>query len=62
MSTLILSFQGPAHLARSALVGLLQRYRSAYFEERSSTVYAVTADDAIAGELSRLPGWAAARS
>jgi hypothetical protein len=58
MTTLTLIFQGPASQARAALGGLLQRYRSAYFVEHSSTEYAVTADEPTARELSRLPQWA----
>jgi hypothetical protein len=59
MTTLTLIFKGPASQARAALGGLLQRYRSAYFVERSSTEYAVTADDLTASELARLPQWSA---
>ena len=57
MTTLILSFNGPTSQARIALAGLLQRYRSAYFVERSSTEYLVTADEETAGELAQLPRW-----
>ncbi len=57
MTTLTLTFNGPANQARQALGGLLQRYRSAYFVERSSNEYAVTADDATAAELARQPQW-----
>jgi len=59
MTTLTLTFNGPSNQARRALGGLLQRYRSAYFVERSSSEYAVTADDATAAELSRQPLWSA---
>jgi len=59
MTTLTLTFNGPSNQARRALGGLLQRYRSAYFVERSSNEYAVTADDATAAELSRQPLWSA---
>jgi hypothetical protein len=57
MTTLTLTFNGPDSQARQALGGLLQRYRSAYFVERSRREYAVTADDATAAELARQPGW-----
>ncbi len=57
MTTLTLTFNGPATQARQALGGLLQRYRSAYFVERSSNEYAVTADDVTAAELARQPLW-----
>lgn len=59
MSTLTLTFTGPAPDARRALVGLLQRYRNAHFVERSSHEYAVTADEATAAELARQPQWSA---
>lgn len=48
MTTLTLVFNGPASQARQALGTLLRRYRSAYFVERSSNEYAVTADDVTA--------------
>lgn len=57
MTHLTLTFNGPATQARQALGGLLQRYRSAYFVERSSNEYAVTADDVTAAELARQPLW-----
>lgn len=57
MTTLTLTFQGLPGDARKALGGLLQRYRSAYFVERSSHEYAVTADEATAAELARQPLW-----
>lgn len=57
MTTLTLTFNGPANQARQALGGLLQRYRSAYFVERGINEYAVTADDATAAELARQPHW-----
>lgn len=59
MTTLTLTFTGPTSQARGALVGLLQRFRSAYFEERSGHEYAVTADEATAAELARQPLWVA---
>lgn len=59
MTTLTLTFTGPATEARRALGGLLQRFRSAYFVERSSHEFAVTADEATAAELARQPQWAA---
>jgi hypothetical protein len=59
MTTLTLTFHGPVTEARRALGQLLQRYRSAYFVERSSQEYAVTADDATAAELARQPLWSA---
>ena len=59
MTTLTLIFKGPATQARAALGGLLERYRSAYFVERSRTEYAVTTDEDTARELSRLPQWSA---
>ena len=57
MTTLTLTFNGPTSQVRQALGTLLQRYRSAYFVERSSHEYAVTADDATAAELARQPLW-----
>ncbi|MBV8125475.1 MAG: hypothetical protein JOY60_06360 [Burkholderiaceae bacterium] len=57
MTTLTLTYQGPAAQARAALAVLLQRFRSAYFVERSSTEYVVTADGKTALELKRLPEW-----
>ena len=57
MTTLTLIFNGPPSQARRALGGLLQRYRSAYFVERSSNEYAVTADELTAAELARQPDW-----
>lgn len=57
MTTLTLTFNGVPSEARRALGGLLQRYRSAYFVERSSNEYAVTADEATAAELARQPQW-----
>jgi hypothetical protein len=59
MTTLTLTFQGQPADARRALGGLLQRFRTAYFVERSSHEYAVTADEATAAELARQPLWAA---
>jgi hypothetical protein len=60
MTTLTLTFNGPDNQARPALVGLLQRFRGAYFVERSSHEYAVTADELTAAELARQPQWSAA--
>lgn len=57
MTTLTLTFNGPASQARQALGGLLQRYRSAYFVERNTNEYAVTADELTAAELARQPQW-----
>lgn len=57
MTTLTLIFNGPPTQARRALGGLLQRFRSAYFIERSSNEYAVTADELTAAELARQPMW-----
>ena len=57
MTTLTLTFNGPPSQARSALGGLLQRYRSAYFVERGIGEYSVTADDVTAAELARQPLW-----
>lgn len=57
MTTLTLTFNGPPSQARKALGALLQRYRSAYFVERSSSEYAVTADDVTAAELAVQPLW-----
>ena len=59
MTTLTLTFDGPPSQARKALGGLLQRYRSAYFVERSSNEYAVTTDEPTAAELARQPQWSA---
>lgn len=59
MTTLTLVFNGGAGEARKALGGLLQRYRSAYFVERGSNEFAVTADEATAAELARQPQWSA---
>ena len=57
MTMLTLTFNGPPSQARKALGSLLQRYRSAYFVERSASEYAVTADDVTAAELARQPLW-----
>jgi hypothetical protein len=57
MTTLTLTFNGPSNQARKALGGLLQRYRSAYFVERSSNEFAVTADEVTAAELAQQPLW-----
>ncbi|RQO59889.1 hypothetical protein DBR47_11010 [Paucibacter sp. KBW04] len=57
MTTLTLTFNGPETQARQALGGLLQRFRSAYFVERSGNEYAVTTDEATAKELAQQPLW-----
>jgi len=57
MTTLTLTFNGPPGQARQALGGLLQRFRSAYFVECSSSEYSVTADDVTAAELAKQPLW-----
>lgn len=59
MTTLTLTFNGPESQARRALGGLLQRFRTAHFVERSITEFAVTADEATAAELIRQPQWSA---
>lgn len=62
MHTLILTFNSPASQARQALGALLQRFRMAYFVERSSNEYAVTADEVTAAELARQSFWSASHS
>ncbi len=57
MTTLTLTFNGSPTQARRALGELLQRYRSAYFVERSSNEYLVTADERTAAELARQALW-----
>ena len=57
MTTLTLTFNGPSTQVRKALGGLLERYRSAYFVERSSNEFAVTTDEVTAAELARQPEW-----
>lgn len=57
MTTLTLTFNGPETQARQALGGLLQRFRSAYFVERSGNEYAVTTDEVTASELAKQPLW-----
>ncbi len=57
MTTLTLTFNGPATQVRKALGGLLERYRSAYFVERSSNEFSVTTDELTAAELARQPQW-----
>ena len=57
MTTLTLTFNGPEAQARQALGGLLQRFRSAYFVERSNNEFAVTADEITATELAKQPLW-----
>ncbi|MDT9001944.1 hypothetical protein RQP53_21890 [Paucibacter sp. APW11] len=59
MTTLTLSYTGPSTQARQALGGLLQRFRTAYFVERSSHEYLVTADPATAAELAAQAQWQA---
>ena len=59
MTTLTLTFNGPSTQVRKALGGLLERYRSAYFVERSSNEFAVTTDETTAAELARQPQWSA---
>lgn len=58
MTTLTLTFTGTPGQARRALGELLLRYRSAYFVERSSHEYLVTADERTAHELSAQAQWA----
>ncbi|MBB2484575.1 hypothetical protein H5407_04980 [Mitsuaria sp. WAJ17] len=57
MTTMTLTFTGTPGQARKALVELLQRYRSAYFVERSSQEYLVTADERTAHELAAQAQW-----
>lgn len=57
MTTLTLTFNGSERQARQALGELLQRFRSAYFVERSSTEYLVTTDEATASELRQQAQW-----
>lgn len=57
MTTLTLTFNGSPSQARRALGELLQRYRSAYFVERSSNEYLVTADERTAAELAGQALW-----
>ncbi len=59
MTQLTLTFHGTPGNARRALGDLLQRFRSAYFVERSSNEYLVTADDVTAAELARQADWSA---
>ncbi|MFH7043656.1 hypothetical protein ABT392_15245 [Paucibacter sp. JuS9] len=59
MQTLIMTFNGPASQARPALGSLLQRFRRAYFVERSSQEYTVTTDEITAAELACQPHWSA---
>lgn len=59
MTQLTLTFHGTPGNARRALGELLQRFRSAYFVERSSNEYLVTADDVTAAELARQADWSA---
>ncbi len=60
MTTLTLTFNGAPRQARQALGELLLRFKSAYFVERSSTEFLVTADDATASELARQELWSSA--
>jgi len=57
MTTLTLTFNGTPRQARQALGELLLRFKSAYFVERSSTEFLVTADEATASELARQQQW-----
>ncbi|MGM9514770.1 hypothetical protein ACS5PK_11000 [Roseateles sp. DB2] len=57
MTTLTLTFNGAPSQARKALGELLLRYRSAYFIERSSHEYLVTADERTADELAAQAQW-----
>lgn len=59
MTQLTLTFHGTPGNARRALGELLQRFRAAYFVERSSNEYLVTTDDVTAAELARLTEWSA---
>jgi len=60
MTTLTLTFNGAPRQARQALGELLLRFKSAYFVERSSTEFLVTADAATATELARQELWSSA--
>ncbi|OYU28229.1 MAG: hypothetical protein CFE41_07000 [Burkholderiales bacterium PBB2] len=60
MTTLTLTFNGAPLQARQALGELLLRFKSAYFVERSSTEFLVTADEATASELARQAQWSSA--
>lgn len=62
MTTLTLIFNGPQTQARKELVGLLKRFRSAYFEERAVSEYAVTTDETTAAALAREPLWSTRRT
>lgn len=57
MTTLTLTYNGTPGQARKALGELLLRYRSAYFVERSSDEYLVTADPQTAHELAAQAQW-----
>lgn len=57
MTTLTLTFNGKPGQARKALGELLLRYRSAYFVERGSDEYLVTADEGTARELAAQAQW-----
>ena len=59
MSKLTLTFLGPESRARAALVGLLHRFPGAYFVEKDTCRYEVTAEDAVAREIAGLEGWQA---
>ena len=62
MTTLTLTFTGTPGQARKALGELLLRYRSAYFIERSSDEYLVTADERTASELATQAQWSIRRA
>ncbi len=62
MTTLTLTFTGTPGQARKALGELLLRYRSAYFVERNSHEYLVTADARTAAELAAQAQWSIRRA
>lgn len=62
MTTLTLTFTGTPGQARKALGELLLRYRCAYFVERSSHEYLVTADEHTASELATQAQWSIRRA
>jgi len=62
MTTLTLTFTGAPGQARKALGELLLRYRSAYFVERASDEYLVTADERTAKELAAQAQWSIRRA
>jgi len=58
MTTLTLTYpRSPRTRRARRWPNCLQRFRSAYFVERSNTEYLVTADGKTALELKRLPEW-----